>query len=82
MKTTESAFPHPPFYIEKGKEMDWAGSEGMTLRDYFAAHALQALISSNKSIDGIPLSLPRDAGIVASVAYKTADAMLVIREGA
>ena len=44
-------------------------SEGMTLRDYFAARAMQALIDN----DGLFSEIPTQA-------YKMADAMLKARE--
>jgi hypothetical protein len=45
---------------------------GMTLRDYFAAKALQAMVS-NATMDGYPYEY-------ANFAYKYADAMLKARE--
>ena len=47
------------------------GFQGMTLRDYFAAKALQAHITNNLNLR------PED---VAKWAYKYADAMLAERE--
>jgi hypothetical protein len=59
------AFPqpnHPP---------TWTGGEGMTLRDYFAAKAMQGLLSSdvNAKLEDF-----------AKQSYKVADAMLKARE--
>ncbi len=52
-------------------------SGGMTLRDYFAAKAMQAMISN-------PLIIDNDSdgavNYAASAAYKFADAMLLTRE--
>ncbi len=48
-------------------------TEGMTLRDYFAAKAMQAYLSSTGGA-----SAPND--MVAFEAYKMADAMLEARE--
>lgn len=48
------------------------GDAGMTLRDYFAAKALQALISNSQS-DGF-------VGEYARTAYRYADEMLATRE--
>jgi hypothetical protein len=45
--------------------------EGMTLRDYFAAKAMQGLLASTKVTD---------ARIIAIDAYEMADAMLKARE--
>lgn len=49
---------------------------GMTLRDYFAAKAMQGAISS------IAYHAKPSAGDVAAYAYKVADAMLRAREAA
>lgn len=49
-------------------------SEGMDLRDYFAAKAMQAMIAHPDSDDGKP------ASVFANGAYKMADAMMVARE--
>jgi len=64
------AFPRAPFeYIDNGSGLDWAVSEqsGMTLRDYFAAKAMQMMAGH---------SFER----IAEDAYKLADAMLKARE--
>ena len=61
---------------------DLADSEhGMTLRDYFAAKAMQGLIASPR------MPLPADQGgldvtdvMVADLSYKMADAMLKARQ--
>lgn len=52
-------------------------SGGMTLRDYFAAKAMQAMISNPSIIDN-----DSDGAVnyAASAAYKFADAMLKARE--
>ena len=57
------AFPKTPF-IELGTPQN-----GMTLRDYFAARAMQALIDN----DGLFSEIPTQA-------YAMADAMLKARE--
>jgi hypothetical protein len=66
------AFPYP-FYDEKGHCID--GIEGMTLRDYFAAKAMQGLLEL----------APQDKqqwtnDLAAETAYAMADAMLKARE--
>ena len=48
----------------------WPNETGMTLRDYFAAKAMQALIPSGQSIDTMKY---------AESAYALADAMLKAR---
>ena len=64
----ESAFP---WQIDNGETM--RGHKGMTLRDYFAAKAMQAIIMSIDDKDD--MSAP-----VAESAYKWADAMMKARE--
>ena len=60
------AFPHP----EIDFEVTIQASSGMTLRDYFAAAALQGLMASQCQVeDPYPI-----------YAYKIADAMLKARE--
>lgn len=49
-------------------------SHGMTLRDYFAAHAMQAILST--MAQGIR---PTDIGFMADDVYKIADAMMKVR---
>ena len=60
----ESAFP---WQIDNGETM--RGHKGMTLRDYFAAKAMQALIDN----DGLFSEIPTQA-------YELADAMMKARE--
>lgn len=58
--------------------------EGMTLRDYFAANAMQALITNNESSGAIlKTANKQDLGIfdvTALMSYRYADAMLRERE--
>lgn len=49
------------------------GEGGMTLHDYFAASAMQALITSRPDV--------QDLVLIAKGAYATADAMIMIRKG-
>ena len=49
------------------------GSNGMTLRDYFAAKAMQGMLSENSGI-----RYPTDE--LVDFAYKVADAMMKVRE--
>jgi hypothetical protein len=55
---------------------------GMTLRDYFAAKAMQAFISAYpcQAIDGEDGGIPTDAESISGDAYEMADAMLKARE--
>ena len=50
---------------------DASGSEGMTLRDYFAAKAMQGLLAGTTTSDGL---------VIVKDAYAIADAMLKARE--
>lgn len=62
---SERAFPHPLQPSEYGR--------GMTLRDYFAAKAMQALLTRETKFNG-------DLRLYAGAAYDMADAMLKARE--
>jgi hypothetical protein len=55
---------------------------GMTLRDYFAAKAMQAFISAYpcQAIDGEDGGIPTDAESISGDAYEMADAMMKARE--
>jgi hypothetical protein len=55
---------------------------GMTLRDYFAAKAMQAFISAYpcQAIDRGDGGIPTDAESISGDAYEMADAMLKARE--
>jgi hypothetical protein len=64
----------PTGIITDGKGMIIGGSNGMTLRDYFAAKAMQAFISSPSLKDDA------DEYAVAANAYKVADAMMEARK--
>ena len=66
-QTGGPAFP-TVFYSEKGKCID--GFDGMTLRDYFAAKAMQVFLTNERS------TMDDDA----IAAYEMADAMLEARE--
>jgi hypothetical protein len=54
-------------------------TEGMTLRDYFAAKAMASFMISG-TIHGKRISLNTDAEEISRVAYLVADAMLEARE--
>jgi len=62
---------------------DYTGQVGMTLRDYFAAHAMQAMLSNLEFL--VRVSADQDVGDspkerVSNVAFAYADAMLKSRE--
>jgi hypothetical protein len=70
MNTGGPAFPVQSVYIEDQE----TNSRGMTLRDYFAAKAMQGLIASNDDGAGDRIDdVPR-------YAYLIADSMLKARE--
>ena len=83
MKYSQSAFP----YILNLKDGSSVVSNGMTLRDYFAAKALQGYISARGWHPDFtyPADFNFDAGkraadAVAVASYQYADAMLAARE--
>ena len=55
-----------------------AAANGMTLRDYFAAKALQGMLAGAMA-DGSEIG-PDDYALMAMAAYKIADAMLEARK--
>ena len=59
-----SAFPHG------SSEFNYDESSGMTLRDYFAAKAMQTILG---------VGATDDIAVIAKAAYETADAMLAER---
>ena len=65
---TTFAFPsgHNP---QRGRQED-----GMTLRDYFAAKAMQALIAKN------PIATDEDKDKLTDCAYTIAESMLKVRD--
>jgi hypothetical protein len=67
MSNTDTGGPAFP------QQDDASGSEGMTLRDYFAAKAMQAMLSSPHCPRGIK------GYTLAEQAYQAADAMLKAR---
>ena len=65
--STNTGGPAFPVVIDRGLTVDW--SQGMTLRDYFAAKAMQGLMDA-------AMPMPE----IAQAAYQMADAMLKARE--
>jgi len=65
------AFPTKNYHGVHVQPIATGYSEGMTLRDYFAAKAMQAMI---------PWSDYVDMEQIAKLAYKQADAMMKVRE--
>ncbi len=75
-KLKESAFPTPDVYHANG-QIEY-GETGITIRDYFAAKALQGWLARYTD-----RSHPVERGVenfVASMSYKMADAMLEERK--
>lgn len=69
MNTGGPAFPRPASVAPRVADIEQ--QDGMTLRDYFAAHALMGMLASRDP------KLPRfDPDDVAEYAYSVADAML------
>jgi hypothetical protein len=71
-KTGGPAFPHPA-----GWRRDPEVSDGMTLRDYFAAKAMQSFITQGPVQNDFRFAAYAEN--VATVAYFMADAMLTAR---
>lgn len=78
------AFPHPEIhdsFSSDGKPetpyRHMTASGGMTLRDYFAAKAMQSIYMRP---GGSPICDPNDVGYIADIAYRMADAMLEARK--
>ncbi|MEQ5566376.1 hypothetical protein ABN335_20945 [Providencia rettgeri] len=71
-KTGGAAFPasgHP--------DMQFVAQEGMTLRDYLAAEAMNGILSNHKCNPMVTLSFNPDS--LSRMAYEIADAMLKAR---
>lgn len=66
------AFPRPYSHDDYLEDIDYLAQDGMTLRDYFAAKAMQALIDNDTLFSEIPTQ--------AYAAYSIADAMMKARE--
>ena len=67
-ETGGPAFPAKSYDVAR---QTWTIEEGMTLRDYFAAKAMQGLLAGTKTSDG---------GLIVKDAYALADAMLKARQ--
>jgi hypothetical protein len=71
MSNTNTGGPAFPVTIENG--LSAGGDRGMTLRDYFAAKAMQAIVSNDATFS------TKYVGLAAKDAYVYADAMLKAR---
>ena len=76
MKYSQSAFP----YILNLKDGSSVVSNGMTLRDYFAAQALTGAQIWDAVINGKNAQFSSGVEKLAEAAYAVADAMLAARE--
>ena len=75
----ETAFPVPSVLNSNGDPI--VGTRGMSLRDYFAAKAMQSYINRSGNV----ISIGQDSeqiwlDVIAESAYRMADAMLKERE--
>lgn len=70
---------HPAFPVSE-KNGSNEGMPGMSLRDYFAAKAMAAII---RGANGMTLGADHEGNnrTISNVAYSMADAMLAIRKG-
>ena len=71
----ESAFP---WAVDDGQKI--VGNKGMTLRDYFAAKAMQSYTSDKEFVDACAFMKKDVKEEIARVAYAQADEMLKARE--
>ena len=71
--TKETGGPAFPVSAELCQDLTIVEQRGMTLRDYFAAKAMQAFLMQ-------PASITAPDEMIAEAAYDTADAMLKARE--
>jgi len=70
------AFPRPASSLSPFKDVfEIASQPGMSLRDYFAAHALQGFLAAD-----LKCSCNESVSSITSKAYYIADAMLSARE--
>jgi hypothetical protein len=76
--TNEPAFPFTARNLRDGYDEVYTG---MTMRDYFAAKALQAIIGNQTALDELHKIVPSEEqdDSIARVAYGFADAMLKAR---
>jgi hypothetical protein len=72
------AFPTPKFDLNEAGQLTSfsVDTDGMTLRDYFAAKAMQGLVERNTNLD----LTPHEACVTSVFAYQMADAMLEARD--
>lgn len=74
-RTNPPAFPQPKDFYDAYPDM-----RGMMLIDYFAAKALQGILSAG-GVNGLELISESDYKVLARIAYDVATSMLKTREG-
>ena len=84
-KTGGSAFPIMGMDFRNGQQFQAVFQTGMTLRDYFAAKAMQGEIATmldpENNVSGLPIDVPDDTlSRMTAHWYRLADAMLKARE--
>ena len=79
--TGSPAFPMSGFDMRHGQPVQAVYQHGMTLRDYFAAKAMQILWDAyDKGYCGLNNNDAPNTEIIATGAYQLADAMLKARQ--
>ena len=76
MRRTDGSDGGPAFPELRPFNADWAADPGMSLRDYFAAKALEGILAFPGTLDGDHNKSP---STVARAAYNYADAMIEAR---
>ena len=79
MNTGGPAFPMP-MTMMTAEHIANEPEYGMTLRDYFAAKAMQGLLAANPETTNKLIVATKGSGSVSELAYVVADAMLKARE--
>jgi len=76
------AFPIPHTVVDANDPAFKLGQAGMDLRDYFAAKAMQSILSTVKGVDiGLDKGkITEDTFTMARCAYAIADAMMEVRK--
>ena len=73
------AFPSGELDQATGNITAEARHDGLSMRDFFAASALQSVMAAYIKANGWPIRTDHLVGDVAFIAYKIADAMLAER---
>ena len=80
MKTKDNGGPAFPMIRDMRHNPDWDHEEGMTLRDYFAAKAMQIMWDAyHEGYCGLTNHDTPSNDVIAEGAYQLADAMLAER---